>query len=246
MQYLWPVVPLCEKQLRDINPDDVLNNGLYRKCDIYKGGGGYDKFEEIYHRRFNTSVPCRHQFVVQVAGCPLRCPYCYVTEEGVRGEADFLSTTQLTRDFHTSGCDVFHLMGGAPALYLDQWPELVAWLRGSIFHSDLLCLEQSYSSLTLAALTGHDNVLCALSIKGSTPAEFRKNTGVAFDEKLFWGNFSKLVASHFPFYLTYTNMDVSSIARFESEVKERYPSDYEWILQDSFPIALVHYLALDD
>jgi hypothetical protein len=31
----WPVVPLSEKQLKDVNPEDILENGLYRKCNIY-------------------------------------------------------------------------------------------------------------------------------------------------------------------------------------------------------------------
>lgn len=44
----WKVVPICDKQMKDVNPSDVLNDGLYRKCDVYKGGGGYDMFPSIY------------------------------------------------------------------------------------------------------------------------------------------------------------------------------------------------------
>lgn len=40
----WPVVPLSEGQLKDVNPADILEEGLYRKCDTYRGGGGYDQF----------------------------------------------------------------------------------------------------------------------------------------------------------------------------------------------------------
>lgn len=37
-EFKWPVMPLCKAQLQDINPDDVLNGGLYRRCNTYKGG----------------------------------------------------------------------------------------------------------------------------------------------------------------------------------------------------------------
>ena len=45
LQSVWPVVPLCKAQLEDVNPLDVLNDGLYRRCNKYKFGGGYDKFQ---------------------------------------------------------------------------------------------------------------------------------------------------------------------------------------------------------
>lgn len=48
--YSWKVMYLCDKQLRDVNPSDIIKNGLYRRCDTYKGGGGYDKFSDIYKK----------------------------------------------------------------------------------------------------------------------------------------------------------------------------------------------------
>ena len=51
----FDVVPLCEAQLMDVNPLDILNNGLYRKCNTYKGGGGYDKFPEIYNAKIGRA-----------------------------------------------------------------------------------------------------------------------------------------------------------------------------------------------
>ena len=74
-QSMWPVVPLCKAQLEDVNPLDVLNGGLYRRCNTYKGGGGYDKFPEIWERRLGKGeTKLNDQFVVQVQGCPLHCP----------------------------------------------------------------------------------------------------------------------------------------------------------------------------
>ena len=93
--FKWPVVPLCEKQLRDIRQKDILEDGLYRLCDIYRGGGGYDQFINIYNKRFGTSLTDGRQFVVQLYGCPLRCPYCYVTEDGVKSKPTHIHFTMI-------------------------------------------------------------------------------------------------------------------------------------------------------
>jgi hypothetical protein len=53
---IWPVVPLCKNQLRDIKEEDILEKGLYRLCNTYKGGGGYDQFNKIYEKRFKTKI----------------------------------------------------------------------------------------------------------------------------------------------------------------------------------------------
>ena len=116
----WPVVPLCKNQLKDVRPEDVLNNGLYRKCDIYRGGGGYDQFNKIWEKRKGYRISPK-QFVVQLAGCPLHCPYCYVTPDGINGKVVFKTTDEILTDYKDSNLQVFHLMGGAPALYLSHW-----------------------------------------------------------------------------------------------------------------------------
>ncbi len=124
--FTWPVVPICERQRRDVNPDDLLEDGLYRKCNTYKGGGGYDMFPAIYrrrHRRLDPTTQLAVQFVVQLQGCPLDCPWCYVTRDGVLGEPVQRTTNELVSAFERSGLTVFHLMGGAPALFLVLWPE---------------------------------------------------------------------------------------------------------------------------
>ena len=87
----WPIVPLCKKQLLDINLNDILENGLYRLCNTYKGGGGYDKFPVIYEKRYGIN-PGGNQFVVQLYGCPLKCSYCYVTINGIWGDPIYVTT----------------------------------------------------------------------------------------------------------------------------------------------------------
>ena len=106
----WKVVPLSLNQLRDVRKEDVLEDGIFRKCDTYRGGGGYDQFPIICEKRLGERR--HHQFVVQLFGCNLDCPYCYVTREGVWGEPIQITTEQLVQAFQRSVQEVFHLMGG--------------------------------------------------------------------------------------------------------------------------------------
>lgn len=246
-KYKWKVVPLCERQLRDVNKDDILNNGFYRKCNIYKGGGGYDKFSDIYKRRNCISDrEFNNQFVVQLYGCPLKCPYCYVTQEGIFGQYQNISTEKILTDFYKSKLDVFHLMGGAPAIYIEHWIDILEGLKEEYpFHSDLLCVEKKYDKDILKELSKYKNSLYAVSIKGSTPEEFENNTNVKFEEDVFWNNLENLCRYNIPFYITFTGMDRDSVECFKIVLKTRFPKYYEKILEDSFAINLVKYKALD-
>lgn len=246
----WKVVPLCERQLRDVNPKHLVNGGLFRICDIYKGGGGYDKFDDIYRKRNNLDNYYRHfnmQFVVQLKGCPLNCPYCYVTRDGIIGESVDVSTESLVSVFRETKASVLHLMGGAPALYLDNWEELIDALNldwSHAFHSDFLLQEFKYDIGVLNRLSKYDHCLYAVSIKGSTSEEFKSNTGKDFNEGMLWDNLEKLYMCNIPFYITYTGMSDESVAHFKSLVKKNFPRHYEDILKDSFKIDLVQYEAL--
>lgn len=241
--YRWNVVPMCEAQLQDIDPKDVLEGGLYRKCNTYKGGGGYDQFPVIYNKRFGKHDGLNNQFVVQLQGCPLRCPYCYVTSEGIDGPSVGVYTDELVHAYRRSGCSVFHLMGGAPALYLEQWPELIEALDGAVFHSDLLLLEGEYSYVTLQKIAALRNSLYAVSIKGSTLEEYKRLTGTSVDMQLLWRNLDRIVHAGLPMYMTYTGMTTASIDRFTRELRHRHFSSD--ILEDAFAITLMHYKALD-
>ena len=241
----WPVVKLCEAQLQDVNKSDILNDGLYRKCNTYKGGGGYDQFPKIYAKRYgllDNKLKLNNQFVVQLQGCPLKCPYCYVTVEGINGNATLVTTVNLYNAFCDSGCDVFHLMGGAPGLYIEHWYEIIE-LLDKPFHSDLLLVEKEYDKYIIERLAHYKNTLYAVSIKGAGEEEFYKNTQAKLNSQLFWNNLDVLITYDFPFYLTFTGMSDESIYRFKELILKRYNSDT--ILADSFKIDLIKYKALD-
>ena len=217
----WPVVPLCEAQLKDVRPEDVLNDGLYRKCDTYRGGGGYDQFNRIWLKRKGYSIS-PEQFVVQLAGCPLHCPYCYVTPAGINGRALIRTTRQLLEDYLLSDLITLHLMGGAPALYLPYWKELHKVAK--VFHSDFLLVEGTYNIKDLHGLEG----LHAVSIK--EPYLYTRQ-----QRALMWGNLQSLIDFGVNFYITFTGEPI-----LRDEIRDKFG---EKILEDSFVIDIKEYEA---
>ena len=241
--YHWPVMPICDAQKLDVDPDDLLFMGVYRKCHTYKAGGGYDQFPEIWKRRFGSAPEnIGDQFVVQLKGCPLHCPYCYVTEDGIYGQHINIPTYDLVRSFDLSKCGVFHLMGGAPALYLEHWPELLTLLEGRPFHSDFLLCEKPYDDYTLKEIAKFPNQLHAVSIKGEDVQAYKRNTGTDVDPRLILENLTKLVDYNIPFYITFTGMATEEIESFKEAMS--YPFYTTDIFRDSFAIDVVDYKAL--
>ena len=231
----WPVVPLCKAQLKDINQDDVLEKGLYRKCNTYKSGGGYDEFPNIYRSRFYNQIPTdlnthsqidiSTQFIIQLLGCPLSCPYCYVTKDGVFGKYVLQNTVDILSAFNRSKCDVLHLMGGAPALYLKEWKHIAK--KVPLFHSDFLLVESLYNEEYLNGLPG----LHAVSIKDSSIYTAAQLTMII-------PNLMTLIKCNVSFYITFTGGD----DRIERFIKKTFGKS---ILKDSFRIQIQNYKALE-
>lgn len=235
----WKVVPICEYQKLDVRPEDLLNGGDFRKCDTYRGGGGYDQFPAICEKRLGRRA--HNQFVVQLYGCGLHCPYCYVTRSGVFGPWKYYTTDGLVYAFEDSEQEIFHLMGGAPAFYVKQWPMLLERLpETAIFTSDFLLIERTYELSLMREIAQRRNALFAVDIKGVTPEDFRRNTRRNLNEKLLWKNLDTLVEAAVPFYLTFTNPDPDHYDEFAAKLVERYgPS----IMEDAFSISLIEYAA---
>ena len=225
-EYLWKVVPLSKGQLLDVRPKDILNDGAFRKCDTYRGGGGYDLFP-ILADKFFGEPNHNLQFVVQLFGCNLDCPYCYVTRAGVWGKTIKFSSEELVRHFNESPCTVFHLMGGAPALKLSHWEGLLETLTLEskksrwLFHSDLMLTERHYSKELLYSIN-HARALYAVNIKGVTSETFETNTRKKMDEKLFWKNLELVQASYINHYFTFTNLPDEEIKLFWSIFKSKF------------------------
>ena len=243
----WRVVPLSVGQLRDVSPEDVLEDGRFRRCNTYKGGGGYDTFPEAASRRFGPGV-YHTQFVVQLYGCNLDCPFCYVTRAGVWGTPFDITTDELVRAFERSECAVFHLMGGAPALALNKWPALLEALErtspGAVFHSDLMLTEREYDVDTLLRIA-RPRALYAVGLKGITSETFRANTRKEFPEPRLWRNLERLEAAEVPYYVTFTNVPELERQQFWDEVGVRFGEERGARLRaDELTIDLIEYEAL--
>ena len=236
MSTTWPVVPISEYQLLDVRSEDLLDDGDFRKCETYRGGGGYDQFPSICEKRLGKRA--HQQFIVQLYGCSLDCPYCYVTRTGVWNPWKSFTTDELVDAFKRSGQEVFHLMGGAPALYLKGWPEIIAKIPEAVFHSDFLLTEQPYDDATLAAVAAFGNTLFAVDIKGTTAEDYEKNTRKRFKSILFWENFEKLVKHGVNFYITFTNPDMAHYDTLVSGIVTRFGSR---VMEDAFTIGLIDY-----
>ena len=244
--YKWKVCPIQGRQLKDVHKEDII--GDFRLCDTYRGGGGYDRFPYIAKKRgLKTDGNRGLQFVVQLYGCHLNCPYCYVTRDGVFGEYKEYTSKELVNEFNRVFEDynvgVFHLMGGAPAVYCEYWYEILNKLESNVmFHSDLLLTEKEYDPSVFYMLN-RSNALYAINIKGVTAEDYHKNTNRRIDTKLFWFNLYTIIESGINFYLTFTNPDKDKLDEFKEFMSKK---DGDRISDDSFVIDLVDYEALKE
>lgn len=243
----WKIVPISRGQREDVRADDLIMGGLYRQCSTYRGGGGYDLFPHKAAGRFGGHPDdYNQQFIVQLQGCNLDCPYCYVTRAGVWGKPYFKTTYDMASDFRRTGLPVFHLMGGAPALQMKHWPELIANLRSYtpnvVFHSDLMLSEGHYDEGLLRAV-GRERCLYAINIKGLTAEEWKRNTRKDLDEFWFWENWRRVQQSGLPSYLTFTGCAEGNMNEFMLRAEDEGIAILRW-LQGSNHIDLIDYNAL--
>lgn len=200
----WPIVPLSVGQSRDVREEDILEGGLYRRCNTYRGGGGYDLFPSYAEKRWGKALA--HQFVVQLRGCNLDCFYCYVTRAGVWGEPIFRTSQEIWKAFRRTDQEILHLMGGAPALYLRHWPELLSLVEPPyVFHSDLMLTERDYDPGLLREIVS-PQALYAVNIKGLTPEEHLRMTRRPLNEARRQRNLERLNTTGVPYYVTFTGI----------------------------------------
>ncbi|HEC66693.1 MAG TPA: radical SAM protein [bacterium] len=246
MSFLFSIAPLQHPQLLDVKEEDLVLEG---ECRVHSFDPGRltDYLPRIIKKRMGKIV--LEQFVVQLNGCHLRCPYCYVTEAGyLVSENKIIRYTaeELVQIFlKQTEADIFHLMGGAPALYLKHWPELLDALPDNfIFHSDFTLTEGKYDKVILQEIA-RPNAIYAVNWKGMSLEEFEANTTVRPDPNLFYDNINLLVEAGVNFYCTFTNCDPVGIGNLIDrwEKGNKIPSS---IWEDSFSIDLVQYDALTE
>jgi pyruvate-formate lyase-activating enzyme len=240
------VCPVQGRQLLDVRPEDIY--GDFRICNTYRGGGGYDEFPNIALKRgmvkeYNPGM----QFVVQLYGCHLRCPYCYVTKDGIYGRYVEYATDDIVKKFLSARKEVdvgvLHMMGGAPALWMEQWQYVPREIGPYyLFHSDLLLTEGNYDVRVLKRIAT-DNALYAIGIKGVTEEDYFNNTGRPLNWNMLLSNMDKVMNSGINYYITFTNPDKDAMDKFIDMMVDRYGIE---VMDDSFVIDLKDYDAVKE
>ena len=243
---MFPVVPMSSGQLLDVRPEDLVQGDLFRTCNTYRGGGGYDQFPRIAAAH-GLGEGHHKQFVVQLFGCTLDCPYCYVTREGVWGPTINVDSSALVKAFNDTDATVFHLMGGAPALHMARWPELLARLEIEgraewVFHSDLLLNEgrRPYDPELLKSIA-NPRALYAVDIKGWSIEDYFRNTRKNGDPLLLLENLRRLEEQSVPFYITFTGVSQQHQDRFWGTYSKAFPDTAARRSAESFSIDIIEY-----
>ena len=183
----------------------VLFDDFARICTVVKKRRSYDFRGDFAPYRMAVMFggswkSYNHHFIVQVAGCRLRCPYCYVDnlKTDCNFNADdlvekFISFKAMARQKLRVDVNVFHFMGGMPGKYPEFWLELREsldkhGLKKVILFSDVVLLEDHFFKNSpwnyLYNLQLHHFVLTGC-LKGTNPKNFKENTGFdLFEESL--------------------------------------------------------------
>lgn len=147
---------------------DIGDTSPHRIAKLY--GGDWQKWNK--------------QFVVQVAGCPMKCWYCYVDnlEPGIK-----LAPRELVfwyKEFRSKVPDlnVFHFMGGCPGRYSYLWKEIryemdKQGLEDCVFLTDVILVEELfYQQKPWNDIPSMSIVQVCL--KGTNFENFKHNTGL--------------------------------------------------------------------
>lgn len=130
-----------------------------------------------------------NHFVVQVSGCPLNCWYCYVEGESPsknftpQGLVDlFVQFRSAALDNFRAAVNVFHLMGGDPALYCTFWPLLryeldSRGMKNVILLSNTVLVEKATRGVQPWKYLDMNHFILSGCLKGVNRADFLKNTG---------------------------------------------------------------------
>ena len=194
-----PISKIGSIQLKDVQNSTGLKhyNEYYRLCEVIKEPKAFDNRGDCSPYRMadlfgGNWIDYNFHFIVQVAGCPLRCPYCYVDNMKVDQQ---ITAFQLVQDFiqfrkavlmkYEINLQVFHLMGGDPGLYAFIWPQLRSLLdelgqQDVILFSDVVFVENHKTGIKPWKYLDIKRFLLTGCLKGVNPENFHKNTGLSW------------------------------------------------------------------
>lgn len=177
-------------QLKDVeHSGQEYHDEYFRTCTVLQGdppisGIGDDvpyRIQKLYGR---SIWEWNKHFIVQVAGCPLKCWYCYV--DNLKPDRE-ISIRDLVQEFSifflkVKYLNVFHFMGGCPGAYSYLWKDIReeldrVGLGDVVFMSDVILLENLLYGVTPWEDIPHRSIISAC-LKGTNFQNFKKNTGV--------------------------------------------------------------------
>jgi uncharacterized Fe-S cluster-containing radical SAM superfamily protein len=228
-----PISKLGKYQIKDIENSTgiVYHNGIARICTVIKDSGSPDNRNDDSPYRMaklfgGSWQDYNHHFIIQVAGCPLRCWYCYVDnlKKDLIMSADemvkmFINFRKEAKKKFNIDLNVFHLMGGAPALYYWFWPILREaldnrGLNNVILFSDIILVENYfYSHITPWNYMEIPNFIVTGCLKGTNRSNFLQNTGFdLFDQAV----------KELKHYIRFKNFYLTLIGYDEEDLPEIY------------------------
>ncbi len=233
-----PIAEIGEEQMEDVakSSGHVLYNGLgtSRLCTVVKPKMSFDDRGDKSPLRMAQLFGGRWQeynehFITQVAGCPLKCPYCYVDNLKANRR---MNAEEVVKDFYSlwrqaDRCclpevNVLHLMGGAPGKYPEFWGELrremdeYYYFKNKVLFSDVIFVENHFYGVKPWEHTDLHHFMLTGCLKGTNRRNFLENTGkdlfdVALSELERYAKFEN-------FYLSLINYDEKDLPRVLSIV----------------------------
>lgn len=191
-----PVAKIGEIQKIDVERSSgiVFHDDIGRICTVVKPDKAFDDRGDkspyrMAHLFGGDWQDYNHHFIVQAAGCPFRCPYCYVDNfrTDLRISADqlverFIEFKKKVEPKFKIKLKVFHFMGGAPAIYCDFWPELRSALdrkgfKDVVLFSDVILVENHFYKVRPWEYLNLHHFILTGCLKGTNREDFIKNTG---------------------------------------------------------------------
>lgn len=176
-------------QLKDVEHSGLeYHDEYFRTCTVLQGDPpksdiGDDvpyRIQKLYGR---SIWEWNRHFIVQVAGCPIKCWYCYV--DNLKADKE-ISVRDLVSSFvkfryKAEYLNVFHFMGGCPGRYSYLWKKIreeldKVGLHDCIFLSDVILLENWFWSQKPWENIPERSIV-SVCLKGTNFQNFLKNTG---------------------------------------------------------------------
>lgn len=233
-----PISKIGELQKIDIEADRdkggvVCYDNYARVCTVFTGTrrdiGDRSPFRmaEMFGGSWQDY---NHHFVIQLAGCPLDCPYCYVDNLGEDTHFSEISLVELYKTIRFEALTKFkahvkvlHVMGGAPAVYCEFWPKLRMELdalgpygEDVIIFSNVILVENWVYGVEPWRYMNIENFIVEGCLKGTNRRNFMDNTG----HDLFGAAVRELF-----YYVPYENFYLTLISHDEDDL----PVIHQWI-----------------